>query len=242
MYEELAEWWPLLSQPTEYADEAARHRDLLTHACVGECRRVLELGSGGGNNASHLKHAFEMTLVDRSAAMLAVSRRLNPECEHLEGDMRTIRLDRTFDGVFAHDAVTYLTTEADLRATFETASVHLRPGGAAVFVPDHVRETLRPQTRHGGHDGRGRALRYLEWTWDPDPDDTTYVTEFAFLLREGDEVRVDHDRHLCGVFPRARWLELLTEEGFEAEARPGFFETEPGWTAFVARRPGPMAS
>ena len=36
-----------------------------------------------------------MTLVDLSEEMLAVSRELNPECEHLQGDMRTLRLGRT---------------------------------------------------------------------------------------------------------------------------------------------------
>ena len=31
------------------------------------------------------------------------------------GDMRTLRLERTFDVVFIHDAISYLTTEDDLR-------------------------------------------------------------------------------------------------------------------------------
>ena len=82
---------------------------------------VLELGSGGGNNASHLKQHFALTLVDRSEQMLDVSSGLNPECEHIEGDMRTVRLDRTFDGVFVHDALAYIVTEPDLEAVFETA-------------------------------------------------------------------------------------------------------------------------
>ena len=107
--------------------------------------------------------------------MLELSRSINPECEHIEGDMRTLRLTgRTFDAVFVHDAVSYLTTEADLRAAFETAFVHLRPGGAALFEPDHVRETYADATDHGGHDSADpsdpRALRYLQWRTDPDPD------------------------------------------------------------------------
>src|SRR3972149_1508073 len=69
----------------------------LGQACRTAPHTVLELGSGGGNNASHMKAHFKLTLVDRSPAMLAVSRALNPECEHLEGDMRTLRLGRGFD-------------------------------------------------------------------------------------------------------------------------------------------------
>ena len=82
-----------------------------------------------------------------------------------------------------------------------------------------MRETFRPKTDHGGHDGDGRALRYLEWTYDPDPDDTTFLTDFSMLLREGaDDVRVRFDRHVEGLFPRATWLDLLREVGFEASS------------------------
>ena len=103
-----------------------------------------------------MKAHFRPTLVDASPGMLAVSRALNPECEHLEGDMRTVRLGRTFDRVFVHDAITYMTTEADLRAVLETAYVHCRPGGAALFAPDHLKENFAPSTDCGGHDADGR--------------------------------------------------------------------------------------
>jgi hypothetical protein len=44
---------------------------------------------------------------------------------------------------------------------------------------------LTPGTDEGGQDGRdGRGLRYLEWTWDPDSTDDTYIVDYAFLLRE----------------------------------------------------------
>jgi SAM-dependent methyltransferase len=220
LYTDLAPWWPLLSAPADYAEEATAYRRILTEACGGFPQTLLELGSGGGNTASHLKAGCRMTLVDRSPGMLTVSRALNPECEHVEGDMRTVRLDRTFDAVFVHDAVMYLTTEDDLRQGMATAFAHCRPGGVALFVPDCVRETFQPGTDHGGHDGAGRGLRYLEWTWGPDPEDTTYQVDFAYLLREGDSVRVVQDRHTFGLFARADWLRLLAEVGFRLRALP----------------------
>ena len=36
----------------------------------------------------------------------------------------------------------YLTTERDLGLAIETAYIHCRPGGAALFAPDYVRETF----------------------------------------------------------------------------------------------------
>ena len=242
LYYEFADWWPLLSAPADYAEEAAFYTETLLQACAGPARTLLELGSGGGNNAYHMKARFAVTLVDPSPGMLEMSRALNPECEHVEGDMRTVRLEREFDCVFIHDAVVYMTSESDLRQAIETAYVHCRPGGAALFAPDHVRENFRPSTSHGGHDGANRSLRYLQWTWDPDPTDTTYVADYAYLFREGNgSVRVEHDRHIEGLFARAEWIRLLTETGFDASVMPSeHSEIEPGTCEiFVGRRPGP---
>jgi trans-aconitate methyltransferase len=241
MYGEFAPWWPLLSAPADYAEEAAFYRDRLIEACEPPARTLLELGSGGGNNASHLKDRFEMVLVDPAPGMLEVSRQLNPECEHVRGDMRTVRLGREFDCVFVHDAVMYMTTEDELRRAIGTAYAHCRPGGAALFAPDALRETFRSTTDHGGHDGERESARYLEWTWDPDPSDTTYVADYVYVLRAADgTVRVEHDRHVEGLFSRADWLRLLAEAGFEPRAVPfDHSELEPGtYELFVAKKPG----
>jgi hypothetical protein len=233
LYRELASWFHLLTSPADYALEAELYGRLLMESAEIPVATVLELGSGGGNNASHMKAHFQLTLTELSDDMIELSKSLNPEVEHIQGDMRTLRLGRQFDGVFVHDAVSYMTTEADLRAAIVTAFEHLKPGGAAVFGPDDVTETFRPHTDHGGHDGAERSLRYLEWTWDPDPSDTTYIVDFAYLLKEADgDVRVEHDRHICGIFSRATWLKLLEEAGFRAERREGV-EDETALDIFV---------
>jgi SAM-dependent methyltransferase len=236
LYGELAGWFHLLTAPEDYSEEAELYRGLLIDACEGSVRTVLELGSGGGNNASHLKAHFELTLVDRSSQMLELSRSLNPECRHLEGDMRTVRLGETFDAVFVHDAIAYITTEADLAATIATAREHCRPGGVALFVPDNVAERFEPRTKAGGHDGADRALRYVEWVWDPDPDDTTYLSDFAYLLRdESGAVRCVQDRHVCGLFPRATWLELIDAAGFRVTTQVAPDDPELPIEVFVGR-------
>ena len=250
LYSELAKWWPLVDDPADYAEEAGVYADRLQEACDGPIEFLLELGCGGGNTALHLKRRFpRLTLTDLSPEMLAVSRALNPECEHRVGDMRTQRLGRSFDAVFVHDAVCYMTTEADLRRAMETAWTHCRPGGAVLFQPDYVRENFRAAASTGGCDepppsgsggGCGRGLRYLEWVWDPDPGDTEYFADFAFLLRERDgSVRSVHERHVEGLFARDRWLDLLAEVGFEPRCVPLVLsDVEPGrHEMFVGRRP-----
>jgi len=235
LYHELAQWWPLLSPPEDYEDEADFFKRLFLEAGLPPAPALLELGCGGGNNAFYLKSLFaQVTLTDLSPQMLAVSRGLNPECEHVQGDMRTLRLGRLFDAVFIHDAIDYMTTLAELRQALETAFSHCRPGGVALFVPDHVRETFEPSTEHGGTDSAERGLRYLEWSYDPDASDTTYTTDYVYLLREGQQmVGVEHDQHRCGLFPRAEWLRLLTEVGFQPQIVQDAYERD----IFVARKP-----
>lgn len=219
LYGDLARWWPLISPPDEYEDEAAFAATLLSSGSRA-VRDVLELGSGGGHNAHFLSRRFTMTLVDLSRQMLEVSRQLNPDCEHLLGDMRTVRLGRTFDAVFVHDAIDYMLTEDDLRQAIGTARAHCRPGGVVVLVPDDTVESFEPTSGHGGVDADdGRGARYLEWTWDPDPADTWVRTEYAFLLREADgSVEAVRETHHTGLFSRTEWLRLLSEAGFEATA------------------------
>lgn len=240
LYHDLAPWWPLISPPEDFEEEAARHAQLLKRHKGRKVRTVLELGSGGGNNAVHLKARFQMTLVDLSSGMLRVSRSINPDCEHIRGDMRSLRLGRQFDAVFAHDAIMYMTSERDLLRALTTAFLHCRPGGTALFAPDHVRETFAPATRHGGHDQGSRSARYIEWTWDPDPSDTWYVSDFGYLLRDArGRIKCEPDRHILGLFGKSDWLRLLETVGFVPRAirtRNPTLEPSAGFV-FVGTRP-----
>jgi len=214
LYSDLAGWFHLLTAPEDYLEEAAFYRRTLLENSLIPVQTVLELGSGGGNNASHLKASFTMTLSDLSEDMLSISRRLNPECEHIRGDMRHIRLGREFDAVFVHDAVSYMTTLDDLTGATKTAYLHCKPGGVALFAPDYIRETFKSSTRHGGHDAGERGLRHLEWTRDPDPVDTSYICDMVYVMRDGEDIRTYHDRHILGLFSEAEWLSLMRKAGF----------------------------
>lgn len=235
MYDELATWWPLLSPLEEYADEAAFFAQVFSEAELPPLPSLLELGCGGGSNAFYLKKIFaDVTLTDLSPQMLAISQSLNPECEHLQGDMRTLRLGRRYDVVFIHDAIDYMITQEDLSRAIETAFIHCKEGGLALFVPDYVRETFEESTEHAGKDGDGRALRYLEWTYDPDENDTVYTTEYVYLLREGNgPAHVQHEQHMCGLFPRAEWVRLLRDVDFLPEIIRDPYQRE----IFVAHKP-----
>lgn len=240
LYAELAEWWPVISPPVEYADDGAVINAIFASA-ARPVLTVLDLGSGGGHVALHLKHRRSMTLLDMSAAMLEVSKQLNPDCEHVEADMRTIRLGREFDAVLVHDAIDYVTSQDELRCVIATAFTHCRHGGLAVFAPDHTAETFRAGTGGGGgHDATGRQASFRERTSDPVRGDDWILAEYEFTLRDTDgTVRVVPEAHRLGSFRRDTWLSLLRGAGFSVEVRPGTHHGNGAGSAkvvFIGRR------
>jgi SAM-dependent methyltransferase len=217
LYSDLTPWYRLIDPLEDHLEEAESYEAAFVRGIEGEAATLLELGSGAGNNAYYLKRRFRCTLADVSEPMLTLSREINPDCEHVVGDMRALRLNRTFDAVFIHDAVVYLTNEADVAAMARTAFAHTRIGGATIVAPDHLRETLRESTEViEGRDGN-RALRCLAWTWDPDQDDTMYTVDYACILRQGNQTRVVHDQHREGVFAEQAWHRMLSAAGFQVE-------------------------
>ena len=75
-------------------------------------------------------------------------------------------------------------------------------------------------------------MRSLEWRWDPDPDDTTYVVDYAFLLRENEQVRVVRDRHVEGLFPQTTWEEAFHRAGLSVTSAVDEWNR----VVFIARR------
>ncbi len=220
LYTELADWFHVLTSPAEYAEGAGIYRDAFQAHTRRPIATMLELGAGGGNNASHLKATYEMTLTDLSVDMLRQSDKINPECEHIQGDMRTLRLDRTFDAVLIHDAIAYMTTEEDLEAAIRTAAVHLAPGEMALLVPDETTELFDAPHDSGGHDDGDRSLRYELWSFPPKAGETFYQMAFTMTIREGDVERTEHDTHVVGIFPRDTWVRLIEAVGLEAIQLP----------------------
>ncbi|MBX2811219.1 MAG: class I SAM-dependent methyltransferase [Myxococcales bacterium] len=217
LYERLVRFYHLLDPLEDHIDESEAFGALLNRK-VPQATSLLELGAGVGHGAYFIKsHFSSVTLTDRSDLMLDRSRILNPDCKHIVGDMRNVRLNNTFGSVLCHDAIAYMTTKADLQCVFETAHVHLCSGGAALFVPDCLKDTfIESHEAHAGDD-KERSLRCISWSYDPDPSDDTHIYDFAFLLREHGEVTAVHDRHICGLFLEETWLELARKTGFHPE-------------------------
>ncbi len=225
LYTDLAAWWPLLSPPQDYDEEAVGLLMAAQEALGRAPASWLELGSGAGHLACHLPSAIEVVLVDQAEPMLAVSRSLNPDREHLCGDLRSLRLPRRFDVVLIHDAVMYLADRDALARALETAAAHLEPGGVAIFVPDCTKETFEEGVAVCGVDRGERGARLLEWRHGLDGE--RFVVDFSVMLRTGNEVEAVHERHTMGVYALTTWTAAIEAAGLTVVG---------GDAGFVARR------
>jgi len=147
-------YYNLLYRDKDYAAEA-EYVSALVKKQLPAARSLLDLGCGTGQHDLLLaRKGYEITGVDLSEGMLTVarsqlgaldSRPLSgsvPDQHPLQslslnfhqGDIRTVRLDRTFDAVIAlFHVMSYQITNDDLRAAFSTVRTHLNPGGVFIF-------------------------------------------------------------------------------------------------------------
>ena len=236
LYDDLAWLWPIVSPPEDYREECAEYRRLIEQRSRRPVRSLLHLGCGGGHHDYHLQRHFAVTGVDRSPAMLALARRLNPGVTYRTGDLREARLDEAFDTVVLFDAVAYMCSPDDLRAAFETAFAQLRPGGVFLTVVEATPERFRQnRTWTSVHTAGDTEVVLVENVYDPDRSDTTYEVTFLYLIRRDGGLTMEADRHTCGLFALRTWLDLLTEVGFVAVQR---HEAQPSGTVEAAEDGG----
>lgn len=221
LYADLVDLWMSVSPPDSYLEEVSTFVTRFRRNGVADGGTVLHLGSGGGSIDWHLKRTYRVTGVDVAPAMVEHASRLNPEVEYRTGDLRSVRLGRTFDAVLLHDAISYMTTLEDLERAYRTAADHLQPGGVMVTLPEELPHRVVHDASEAETSTRdGRTVTVVTTTYDADAADHRYETVFLFLIREGEALRVEVDRHVNGVFTLAEFTGAMRAAGFDPHVEP----------------------
>ncbi len=238
LYTDLAWLWPMWGDAAEYADYCRHVTRLIQQYTRRPATTLLDIGCGGGKNILNLKREFSVTGLDLSPTMLAQAEELNPECAFIQGDMRTFRLDQSFDAILMDDAISYMNCRKDFEAAFHTAWAHLEAGGVMIVTPDVTPETFQqnkttvtPSTRDG------LEVVFIENVYDPDPSDELYETTVLYLIRDNGRLQIETDHWILGIFPLDSWRAVLREAGFEVyEDRYSHDGDE--YTVFACVKPG----
>jgi len=215
LYTELAWIWRTFSPPPHYIEEATIFANTIRKHSSSEVKTLLNLGTGGGHLDYTLKNHFEVTGVDISPEMLKQAENLNPEVRYIEGDMRSIRIEETFDAVLIHDSINYMLTEDDLKDVFKTAYNHLKPEGLMLTLIEEEKENFK-QNRISCTVRKSDDVEIisLENDYDPDPTDNIYETHFIYIIRQAGKQEIYHDLHIMGIFNHDVWLRILKDVGF----------------------------
>ncbi len=132
LYERHAEAWDR-GRAADLTLERAWIERFVAHVPAGGS--VLDLGCGSGQPIARdlLERGFDVVGVDASPTLVATCRRRFPLAEWLEADMRTVSLDRCFDGLIAWDSFFHLAHE-DQRSMFAVFRAHATPSAALLFT------------------------------------------------------------------------------------------------------------
>jgi SAM-dependent methyltransferase len=134
-------YYDLLYKNKDYAGEAEYVRKLIAQHHPN-AKTILDLGCGTGKHALLLaEQGYLVTGVDRSQEMLEAAQNQlgmrtfpGPAPEFFQGDIRSARIGKKFDVVVSlFHVMSYLSTNADLKAALSTAREHLAPGGLFIF-------------------------------------------------------------------------------------------------------------
>jgi SAM-dependent methyltransferase len=211
-YNDLAWVDEYLAEPAEYEEEVRFYLGLLEQHGVKPPGTLLHLGCGAGGHDRIFRQYFSVTGVDISPGMLERARAAHPDIEYLEGDMRSIRLERRFDAVVIPDSIDYMVTIDDLRQAIHTAVAHLRPGGV-LLVTGKTEDSFRNNNFVYTGERDGIHVTLFENNHRGLKKPGTYEAVLVYLLRQQEELSIHTERHLLGLFSLAAWEQVFRENG-----------------------------
>lgn len=137
VFNEYAKFYDTLYEDKNYVAECDFLEHIFLRFATGRVQTILDLGCGTAGHALILAdRGYKVTGVDRSKEMLEKAREKDSQNKvdlHL-ADMRKVNLGIKFDVVISMFAVmSYMITNEDLEAVFETTRAHLNPGGLFIF-------------------------------------------------------------------------------------------------------------
>jgi SAM-dependent methyltransferase len=109
-------------------------------ALLPQSASVLDIGCGAGEPLARylIERGCRVTGIDTSAALIGMCKDRFPDQEWLVRDMRTLSLERVFEGILAWDSLFHLSPD-DQRPMFAIFHRHARPKTALMFTsgPGH---------------------------------------------------------------------------------------------------------
>ena len=217
-YNDLAWTEDWLANPCEYKNEVTFYIDLIKANSQSPPSTLLHLGCGAGGHDTFFKQHFTITGVDLSKGMLKIAHDRHPEFEYIEGDMRTIQLNREFDVVAIPDSIDYMVSEEDLLQAITNAVFHLKTGGILLIVAK-TQETFHNNNFAYSGEKDGVSVTLLENNYINNFKVNTYEATFMYLIRKQGQLSVHTENQILGLFAQATWESIFKKVGLAMQKK-----------------------
>lgn len=133
-------------------------------------RSALDIGSGPGRELADLAEmGIDCVGIDFVPMMIDYARANYPKVEFVQGDMRDVRLKRTFDMITILGAcINYMLENSDLERALATVLAHCHDDTIVIIEPYNTSSfvgTNTPPTEYVIPDGEFRAVGRAEYQW-----------------------------------------------------------------------------
>jgi len=191
----------------------------------GPVRDVLDVACGTfALDMGLAKRGYRIVGRDLSEAMLATARRkvagAGVHADLALGDMRNLRLDRTFDAVLClGTAFNYLASSEDARTALRAFRRYLRPGGLLVLDLTHFDPWIEhPENARAENDYRAPdGTRIAVFTFnDQNLARGVHYARFVTLVQKGNRIDLRVDESPLRIWRKDDLARLLERNGFRA--------------------------
>lgn len=213
-YNELAWTEDLLADPNDYEVEFNEYIKLIDSTAKTPVNTMLHMGCGAGGHDLLFKGKYKVTGVDISTGMLEKAKATNPEIEYIEGDMRTIRLNRQFDCVVIPDSIDYMVTLDDLKQAVQTSAIHLKPSGVLLIVCK-TKETFQNNNFAYIGEAGDTHVTLIENNYINPYIPNTYEITMLYLIRQKGKLSKYIEESKAGLFSQKTWDDVLKNAGFK---------------------------
>jgi SAM-dependent methyltransferase len=219
VFKEYSHYYNLLYKDKNYVGEADYIDSLIQKHSLTHSHTVLNLGCGTGKHDNLLaEKGYKMTGVDFSTDMLDIARDNYPNIDFHEGDIRTLKLNKTFDVVLSlFHVISYQTLNKDIYDAFLTAKQHLKVGGIFIFDfwygPSVIAEMPSTRTKEV-EDEKLKIVRYTTPEIFPNENRVDVHFDVEITNKQTEEVTKLKELHQMRYLFLPELRQLLNTTGF----------------------------